>query len=177
MLQRLVDFQHLCHAVCHFVVECVLGEPGEEGGGDSEGESVWRTFLRDSQPSGGIWELPEYSQRRVPVQGLCEALSSSCRNAVGSQTGRKTREGIIAGGFGFRSPNSPETGWRPSCLEAGSLTSSHQALLLQGTGSAREVRWRQRTRSVLPEQGRHCPTVSDSFQGQEGRQWWGTLRL
>lgn len=30
MFQRLVDFQHLCHALCHVIIEFIFGEPRKE---------------------------------------------------------------------------------------------------------------------------------------------------
>lgn len=73
MFQRLVDFQHLCQALCHFIIKFIFGEPGKER----------KCQLRTALPGT---HSPLSSQKRDPSPGVCSLCSSSlAENPANSQ--------------------------------------------------------------------------------------------
>lgn len=73
MFQRLVDFQHLCQALCHFIIKFIFGEPGKER----------KCRLRTALPGT---HSPLSSQKRDPSPGVCSLCSSSlAENPANSQ--------------------------------------------------------------------------------------------
>lgn len=57
MFQRLVDFQHLRHALCHFIIELVFGEPRKEEAFARE-SPAWHTLSDarwDSRPGAAAY--------------------------------------------------------------------------------------------------------------------------
>lgn len=63
MFQCLVDFQHLCQAFCHFIIEFIFGEPRKEEV-FSQGSPSWHTLFNEFTEAG---PLPRPLRLMLPI--------------------------------------------------------------------------------------------------------------
>lgn len=133
MFQRLVNFQHLCHALCHFVVEFILSEPGEERGVYSEsplGHMFLKGFSAFRKDSGNYQNiLSDVFQ----CKACARLFPPSVEMPLEARLGRKTRGEDYYTRLWLQQPEQPgDSGWWPGCLETGSLAGSHPGAAAPG---------------------------------------------